>query len=768
MKQSLFLSLAASIAATSFAAGNLEFNEISMIPEVHTTYVKNMAQRTADSTRPMKKAPGRQMGSKTINPLLNQSKARKANAAASAAGLHESFESWDGTTSGWIPAGWTTVSKSAEGLTVNEKWNVCAQPNYYFPSPTDGQYYLNISVAGKDKYQDEMLVSPVFAAGEGMEFSFDLYTACLYYFDWQYYVPDDMAFTQFEPIGDVCVLIREEGSEEWTQIYSMTEANSGISGDKMLGGTGMLENVTVSIAGYAGKNVQIAIRYYGTDCDSVYLDNIIIDYPSYALDPYMEPFETMFYGFNKELGWTVAGAPIAVYPAYTDLVWQNYTYDEEADFTWTYHDQTTNALSTSSDPYMLSLNYKPDFTTEATTRNNLFLPPTLSGVAPGYRESTFTPAHVRMQIGGKAEVAYEDGTTEEYGILPFDPINMGITQVVVERDFGERPLPILGAAEGVDEYWTYYTFEEAPTELNNVTLDAIVNFIYPSGSPFVMRGAHMLAMGRLSDEAELKLEILALKDDYVVEEATVVASATCKAADVLTYEYSSIDYLTIPFTFEQPMVLDMSNLAYLVRVSGFKGAGVEYFSPMLSEYPHPYLCHGWIEKTITSSTYGTGKSWSPLAYIQNEYGDMYAAFAINLNGEYPYLHSDEENIEVPSDGTPVTVALSSYYDGSELSVDAPAGVEATVSGRYGKTVLTVRHNDADVIAEGNLTVSGPGVSKTFNVTETAGINGATSDATDAVPVAYFTPDGKQISAEAATDGLFIVKYSDGSVRKLKF
>lgn len=764
MKHSLLLSLAASVAATAFAQGEVTFSEVSMIPNVHKTYVK--ATHADNSSRPIKKAPGIKAGGKSINPLLQRAKARKAAAAGNAANLHESFESWDGQTSGWIPAGWSVQSNSTEGLTDNQKWNVCAQPGYYFPAPTDGKYYLNISVAGKEKPQDEMLISPVFTVGEDMEFSFDLYTACAYYYDWQYYQPDDMTFTEFKPIGDVCVLIREEGTDEWHTIYSMTEANTGKSADQMLGGLGILENVTVSIAEYAGKNVQIAIRYYGTDCDSVYLDNIIADYPAYALDPYMEPFETMFYGFNKELGWTVAGAPIAIYPAYNDLVWQNYTYDPKANFTWTYHDQKTNSLVTSDDPDMLILNYTPDFTSESTTRNNLFLPPTLSAVAPGFRESTFTPAHLRMQIGGKAEVAYEDGTTEEYGILPFDPINMGITEVYAEHDFGDRLIPILGSGEGVNEYWTRYTFDNAPTEQDNVTLDALVNFIYPSASPFVVRGAHMLAMGKVSDEAEIKLEILAMVDDYVIDGAPVLASAVCKGSDMLRYEYGDTDYLTLSFTLDTPVALDMSNLAYAVRISGFDGAGVEYFSPMVSELPHPYLCHGWIEKTITSSSYGSGKSWSPLANIQNEYGDMYAAFAINLNGEYPYLHSDEENINIPNDGTPVTVALSSYYDGADLTVEAPAGVEASVSGRYGKTVLTARHNDADVIAQGTLTVSGPGVKKTFNVTEVAGIDGIATDTTAATPVEYYTPDGKQVSAAAATSGLFIVKYSDGSVRKL--
>ncbi len=87
----------------------------------------------------------------------------------------------------------------------------------------------------------------------------------------------------------------------------------------------------------------------------------------------------------------------------------------------------------------------------------------------------------------------------------------------------------------------------------------------------------------------------------------------------------------------------------------------------------------------------------------------------------------------------------------QLTVEAPSGVSATAP---------------DPIASDKIVVTGPGVKKEFELTKPAGIAAPGTDSADAVPVDYFTPDGRSVDPAAATDGIYIVKYSDGSVRKL--
>ncbi len=56
---------------------------------------------------------------------------------------------------------------------------------------------------------------------------------------------------------------------------------------------------------------------------------------------------------------------------------------------------------------------------------------------------------------------------------------------------------------------------------------------------------------------------------------------------------------------------------------------------------------------------------------------------------------------------------------------------------------------------------------TYRIPETGAINGTEANPTTATPVAYYAPDGRMIAPAEATDGIYIVRYSDGSVRKLK-
>lgn len=117
-----------------------------------------------------------------------------------------------------------------------------------------------------------------------------------------------------------------------------------------------------------------------------------------------------------------------------------------------------------------------------------------------------------------------------------------------------------------------------------------------------------------------------------------------------------------------------------------------------------------------------------------------------------------------SDGTPVDVPLGSYFDGAKLSVKAPAGVTATVAGRYDECVLTLAHDDTDVIAEGDVTVSGPGVEVTVPIKQQAGISDITAAPEGSTVTGIYDLNGRR--ADGVAPGMYIVRYSDGTARKM--
>ena len=111
------------------------------------------------------------------------------------------------------------------------------------------------------------------------------------------------------------------------------------------------------------------------------------------------------------------------------------------------------------------------------------------------------------------------------------------------------------------------------------------------------------------------------------------------------------------------------------------------------------------------------------------------------------------------------VALGCYYDGSKLSVEVPAGVTASVKGRYDNCELTLSHNAAEVITEGDVVVKAPGVRVSIPLTQSAGISDITVSENAEITGVYDL-SGRRISKADAKSGIYVVKYSDGSVRKV--
>lgn len=771
----LFLSAATLTASAAPFADNLQVESAAQsvkVSKVKTPAVKpakKLAKGISISGDSKIKRIDNRLGFKTVKPRLNK-KAPVVKAASESAVLYESFEGWDGVTADWLPEGWTLQQKVSDPA---QTWGVGEAIPMTAIAPSQGNYLFAINF-GYD--QDEWLISPLVETQEGMSVSFMAYIDPTFLFslenlDWNTY-----EFTQEpEVAATLQVMAKAEGDAEWTMLHDYADDFRGLSFLELMNlAPAGLESKSVSLGDFAGKKIQIALRYVGNDGNSMAVDEITVGYPSLEGVTFSEPFEIQYWGFERGAEMSYLNLGVATFPVFSPITWTNNTYLPDVEFSWLYCDPVTTEMVDGGSEDYLSVTYAPDYSSDFTKRNNLYYPPKLTATAPFAAPTTVTSPYDYLQAGGRCEYVLKDGSVFEASLLPFSFLNQGITIATIDSEkYGDTTLPLFGHDAYTNKYWLDYTLNgEEPGADDDVQLDGILNFIYPSAAPIVVNGADVFAKGTMDDDVEFKLSIYALDETYVFDPDVQqpVATATCLAKDFIKDDAVAgrNTNLCIPFNFDSPVVMkaDETTVAYIVYLTGFNSDKVEYFVPIQSYLPHPdYLCHGWITKRmrVQSDTYRF--SATPLAYYEGPAGEMYNAFAIGLHSEYPWLTTEATEIKLPQDGTPVNVALGSYYDSSKLSVTVPAGVEASLAGRYNECELTLEHNDADVIAEGNVVVSGPGVELTLPLSEVAGISDAiTSNAAEVKAIYDLT--GRRINADEATNGIYIVKYTDGTAQKV--
>lgn len=693
--------------------------------------------------------------------------------------FEESFEGWDGETLPWYPEGWSLHSKTGQTGVENTTWGPSAAQPFLGIYPSDGDVMMAVSFNQDDPtaLQDEWLVSPVIAVKENELLKFHTWIDPFWLFSL-----DNFDWDLYDWVGErqvtftLKVLVKEENAD-WVEVWDATTPWLDTDVMTLLSSKpAELEAKTVSLAEFVGKKVQIAFQFVGKDANTIFLDEVSVGLPELEGVIYDDPAETLYWGFDRTAGWRALNGAIAQYPVYAPLTWINQTYADGATYSWEYCDPETTEWMTSDDEE-LTVTYVPDYSTEASTRNNWFYAPRLHASAPGATQATYQAPYAYFQAGGKPERNVNTELGQElvdFGLVPFTRDIQGLGFVAEEVDFGQAATPIFGYDENVDAWWLNHTYNgdlEDAFESDHVYVEAIMNYIFPGTAPMVITGANVLAKGQIKDAAEFKLEIIALGEDGVPDMENPMVSATCVGENVLQAEGGVQNYLNVIFDFDTPVVIEPESNGYMVRFSGFHDPdNITYFAPMQSMIPFTHSnVIGWLDKFIkVQGADNYRRSYTPTYYYESEYGMCHTAFAINFSAYHPWLETPDGNeIEISHDGTAVEVPLDSYHPASALTVEAPAGVTAKVSGRYGTAKLIVSHDDTEVIAEGHLTVSGPGVKKVFTVTQSAGINGVSVDkANGATPVAAYTVTGQPVSLDEAVNGVYVVKYSDGTAAKV--
>lgn len=771
----VFTLAAAALAISGMVSAQTPVDGVSVkngVEDVQPTRVSAPAQHRALSAtaRPFK-APIRPAATSAIPTPASIRGVRPASAPAALPEgciLLESFEDWDGEDALWLPEGWTRLSQTDSELTDGQRWGV-SSANPFLPAPADGTVYAGVSFASVP--QDEWLVTPELTIAENQQLSFYNYIDPVFLFDMNYVDWDAYEFTEKHISATLKVMVQPEGGE-WTEVWDAATPFMDVPLAELLYMTPeSMQETIVNLNEFAGKKVRIAFRYVGTDGNTMFIDLVSVSLPRLDALHYSNPLHTLYWGYDRSPGWAGLNLPVAQYPVYTPIVWTNDSPYSGATYSWTYCDPITAAW-VNSDAEELSVTYVPDYSTTTSTKNNLFYPPILNGSMPGASDGTYQAPYRYFQAGGTAEITLTDGEWAG-GLLPFEHNAEGLTFLTVESDFGELDTPITGYNKNTDAWWYAYTFPGENNPDYESYVDGCLNFIYPvPGAPLVVDGVTALARGKMADDAELTISIVPLSETFEPLYDKTLVTKTITGADVIGYDpIFDIDFLTLPFDFDSPVAIDETYPGYMVILSGYHSDKVEYFAPMQSEIPNAdYLCFGYLVKKTKYDSDTHRTSYFPLAYIEGQYGDCYNAFALHLNAHYGWLKADTETVTVPADGTPVSVVLDSYWAGEALTASELPGVKAVLSGRYGNTVMTLsRDTEHPGAVDGALTVSAPaGHSVAINVhSDGAGVDNITAPS-DATVTDIYTVAGVRIAPDTELEpGVYMVRYSDGSVRKIQ-
>ena len=336
--------------------------------------------------------------SPTLKPVrINMSSGKTADNGLA---LFESFEGWDGENKEWTPDGWSVDIRGE--VERKESWTP-ETPVDGLPAAADGDYYYAISYSSNK--QDEWLISPQVKIEEGMSLSFSVYYSPMYLFNLDEEHVDWNTFSfKGEPVVSATLQVwaQAEG-EEWVMLHDFADdhKNSTLMDLAYAEPAGLVKK-TLGLSVVEGKNARVAFRYVGVDGNTMFIDAIGIGYPALDGISYMDPFSTLYWGFDGTEQLIGLDAPIAQMPVFAPLTWTNMSLADNAVFQWSYTDPVSGDRITSDDQYELTVTYQPDYTDEGTMRNNFIAPPTLTAVAQHTSPGSYTAPYVFLQAGGKA------------------------------------------------------------------------------------------------------------------------------------------------------------------------------------------------------------------------------------------------------------------------------------------------------------------------------------------------------------------------------
>lgn len=456
----------------------------------------------------------------------------------------------------------------------------------------------------------------------------------------------------------------------------------------------------------------------------------------------------LFYGLAAD--GTFLDGTIVVGPVFTPIRYSNFSdITTGMTFTWTYDD--TSGKDNTYTGRSLSVTYGTDYSTPATTLNNFYSFPVLSGTSAAATQAPYQYPGM-FQAGGAAVYPMEDGELKNFGLSVVDPVTEGFAL------YSDGNVPVAGYSPESDAYWSRYTFGGDFDSDNWSRRIGYANFFQTPDSPIVINGVTTLAYGKIKDGVELRAEVYPLSSDYVIGEVPE-AVAVCKGDQIPRLPGADgLDLLPLVFKFDEPVVLSKKDCEqFVVAITGFNDPeNVEYFSPLMSAEQNPNdLGLGWVMTQLKFEGTLMPVSWSTVSYFTN---DVLVAFYINLDAEYPWLKCETDAIDIKTLES-VSVDFNSYYDADEFKFSGvPGWLNVSAEGRYGDTKVTFTANrNAILDTQTTVTVSTPGFSHDILVNLTAEENAVDAIEADenAGREVIYTIDGRRLNS-IAEPGIYIV------------
>lgn len=741
MKKLYTIILAAAVVAGATAAPKWE--KVSVKDKVQHTTMEKRAPRTAKKNAKgitVLETANSGLKFKSLkgfaNKKFNLARSGKAHAKAPvAAPYFEGFEDADLTNFDWLPEGWTRQSKS--GLTGFDTWSA-GEPFQMWVEPFEGEIAMFCNY-NDEVSLDEWLISPEITVAPDQVLSYGEMVSPLYMFSADNFNEETMEFEGPRvAIGDFKVMISEDGGANWTCLRSIAQEYAEASVDDMIARDYLFDEVMISLADYAGKNVKIAFVSQGKDTNTLAIDAVKVDGMPMPL-AIANPTGSLYLGIGKDMG--VIEATVGYYPPYAPLTWYNMT-EVPGTFSWSY----TNAegVESTAEGDELTVTYKsPELAGED---GGAYYAPMLNGEAPGFGSSSKANEDLILVAGFPG--IDEEGEKYSFG-SSVSTYGNGATVYTNEDE-----LPVYGYAPGVDEFWSKYTYENDVNDKNWAKLTGLINAAVSPEVPMVINGGWVLGMGSVTPNAKFVYSIMVTDEEGMINE-TPIATDTITSADFI----DQAPYIILPFQFDTPVVMSQEVAPmYLVRLSGFNDAeNVSFFAPLMTAVDDVQgMACGWSEKILCSG----GTPRSSYAAIAGVTGVL-QSFYFMLDTEYPYFQTDVETIEVaPNVATEVPV--DAYYEAGKYTIEAPEWVDAEITGSGAATKLVVAVTGSEP-QTGELTVSAPGLKRTFTVKQTAGAGVVAVGADNNAPTVYYNLQG--IRVDAPRKGEVYIIRKGASVRK---
>lgn len=660
--------------------------------------------------------------------------------SATANGVAESFEDYDGLEADWLPSDWS--EQSLAGYIPGEPnltWHATQAFGSFRPTHGKSQAYIQYS----DNQQDEWLISPEFTAVGATRLYADVTVSLFSIYDPEFFDPATLEFSKRRLTASLAVKVYHDGF--WEDIWNARDLAASLSDKDLyeIYSNPMPLTLRLPMTQFDGKRVKVAFVYSGVGGNSMAIDNIAVAVPN-NMAVYHRPRGFFFEGLNEQYAADQNFAAI-IGPAYSEATWRlAYTRDVES-VEWSFPDPyILDEWNTSTEwqpamRYPYCITYAPSLTAKS------------NGLAPlTYKYDIANDSEGIVKYGGGG--VDMDNPSLVYGCGAYN-WRCGL-QAPLYAD--RRGAYIFGpTANG--QFWENY----------GMHLLSVASLYESPEQPYWFDKFWIHAVDLDADaDAEFKLRLWKITDEGYLE-AEPFASSVIRASDIRKYESGNDTRYTLIFPFD-PITVDY---AMLVELTGYMdNPKVRNFSPLTQNAPHVDAeSNGYI-------FYQAGNNVS-VAPTSSVLSNFYCPFIFTMNATYPFLFSEKYEWALPDGGGEQTIPIASYYlpEGWSIDEDIPdwittfetyddfSGESEYESGL--KIEAAPLGNETGRIWSFTLRV--PGLSRKFRISQ-GDVSGIETVSTDRHPVAVFDLNGHllDIDQEELPRGVYILKYDDCTTRKI--